>query len=106
MIRKAAFILLFAAAAAVASARTYTVNLFETATFGTMELKPGEYKVDVNDNTAVIRNGKVHGEAPIRLENVDAKYDTTTVRFNTDGGKMKIVEIRLGGTKTKLVVSM
>ena len=104
MFRKVALILLLAAA--VASARTYTVNLFQAATFGGAELKPGEYKLEVNDNKAVIRNGKLHGESAVKVESGDAKYDTTTVRFDTAGGKMRIMEIRLGGTKTKLVFSM
>jgi len=100
--RKAVFILL--AAAAVASARSYTVNLFQPAMFGTVELQPGEYKVEVNEQTAVIRNGKVHGESQVKVENGDTKYDKTTVRFDSGGGKMKIQEIRIGGTKTKLVL--
>jgi hypothetical protein len=104
MMRKALFVLL--AAAAVVSAKSYTVNLFQPAMFGTVELKPGEYKVEVNDQTATIRNGKLHGESPVKVENGDTKYDTTTVRFDAAGGKMKIQEIRIGGTKTKLVFTM
>jgi hypothetical protein len=101
MIRKVALVLI--AAAMVASARSYTVNLFETAMFGTVELKPGEYKLEVNDQKAVIRNGKVHGETDVKQESGGTKYDTTTVRYDNGGGKMRIQEIRLGGTKTKLV---
>ena len=101
MMRKAVFFMLVAAA--VASARSYTVNLFQPAMFGTVELQPGEYKVEVNEQTAVIRNGKVHGESPVKVENGDTKYDKTTVRFDQGSGKMKIQEIRIGGTKTKLV---
>jgi hypothetical protein len=101
MMTKAALFLL--AAAAVASARSYTVTLFQPATFGDVELKPGEYKVEVNEQKAVIRNGKVHGESPVKIENGETKYDSTTVRYSNGDGKMKIQEIRLGGTKTKLV---
>ena len=99
--RKVVFFLLVATA--IASARSYTVNLFQPAMFGNVELQPGEYKVEVNEQTAVIRNGKVHGESQVKVENGEAKYGTTTVRFDNGGGKMKIQEIRLGGTKTKLV---
>ena len=93
-------------AAAVASAKSYTVNLLSAATFGSVELQPGEYKVEVNETTAVIRNGKVHGECPVKVETGENKYDSTTVRYDTTSGKMKIQEIRLGGTKTKLVFTM
>jgi hypothetical protein len=99
--RKAVFCLMIAAA--VASAKSYTVNLMQPAMFGSVELKPGEYKVEVNDQTAVIRNGKVHGETAVKVENVESKFDTTTIRYDTGGAKAKIQEIRLGGTKTKLV---
>jgi len=101
MMRKAVFVLM--AAVAVVNAKSYTVNLFQPTVFGNVELKPGEYKVEVNEQTAVIRNGKLRGESPVKVENGETKYDTTTVRYDNGGGKMKIQEIRLGGTKTKLV---
>lgn len=101
MMNKAVFCLL--AAAAIASAKSYTVNLFQPALFGNVELKPGAYQVEVKEQTAVIRNGKTIGESPVKVETGDIKFDTTIVRFDNGGGKMKIQEIRLGGTKTKLV---
>ncbi len=104
MIGKAAFFLLLAAA--MASAKSYTVNLFQPAMFGGMELLPGEYRVEVNQQTAVIRKGKVHGECPVKVETGEQKYDATTVRFDNASGKPKIQEIRIGGTKTKLVFAM
>jgi hypothetical protein len=88
---------------AVASAKTYTVNLYSAATIGSMKLQPGEYTVEVKDSKAIIRNGKLHGEADVKVEAGNAKYDSTTVRFAGSAGDMKIHEIRLGGTKTKLV---
>ena len=105
MIRKAA--LLFAVAGlAIASASSYSVTLFQPALFGKTEVKPGQYKVEVNDQTAVIRQGKLQGESPVKVEQNDVKYDTTTVRYGTVDGKSHIQEIRIGGTKTKLVFSM
>ena len=92
---------------AVASARSYTVNLFETATVGTTELKPGEYKIEVNDQKAVIRKGKVQTESAVKVEEGETKFDTTVVRYvNSTDGKIRIQEIRLGGTKTRLVFTM
>ena len=100
--RIAAFVLM-TAVAAMASSKSYTVNLLAPATFGGVELKPGEYKVEVNDQTAVIRSGKIRGESAVRVENVENKFDTTSVRLDHATGKPKIQEIRVGGTKTKLV---
>ena len=100
--RTAAFVLMMAVTA-MASSKTYTVNLLAPATFGGVELKPGEYKVEVTDQTAVIKNGKVRGESQVKVESVENKFDTTSVRLDHATGKPKIQEIRVGGTKTKLV---
>jgi hypothetical protein len=91
------------AALAIASAKSYTVNLFQPATLGGTELKAGEYQLEVVDQKAVMRNGKIDAEAPVKVETGDTKYGTTTVRFATGDGKMRVQEIRIGGTKTKLV---
>lgn len=101
---KRKFVFSFAIAAlAIASAKSYTVNLFQPATVGGKELAAGEYRVEVVNQKAVISNGKVDAEAPVKIEDGTAKYSSTTIRFNTDSGKYRIQEIRLGGTKTKLV---
>jgi hypothetical protein len=92
---------------AVASARSYTVSLFQPSMVGTTELKAGEYKLQVNDRTAVISQGKVKTESQVKVEEGDTKFDTTVVRYvNNADGKVRIQEIRIGGTKTKLVFTM
>jgi hypothetical protein len=88
---------------AVASGKSYRVNLFQPAMLGSTQLKPGEYQVEVVDRAAVIRHGKSENRAPVKVEASDVKYDSTTVRFSNADGKMHIQEIHLGGTKTKLV---
>jgi hypothetical protein len=90
---------------AVASAKSYTVNLFQPAVVGNTELKAGEYQVEVADQKAVFRNGKIDSQAPVKVEANDVKYGSTTVRFSNGDGKMHIQEIHIGGTKTKLVFS-
>ena len=67
------------AVAAVAGAKSYTVNLFDAAMIGGTELKPGEYKVEVLDQKAVLRNGKTHGEFPVKVENNGSRYGATTM---------------------------
>jgi len=88
---------------AVASAKTYTVILPQAAVLGDMQLAPGTYSVEVVDMKALIHNGKMHGEAPVKVETADNKYSTTTVRLNNEEGKMHLQEIHIGGSKTKLV---
>ena len=87
----------------VASAKTYTVTLFQPAVLAGTELKPGEYQLDLNDTKVVIKNGKVKVESAVKVETADSKFNTTTVRFANGDGKLRIQEIRLGGTKLKLV---
>jgi hypothetical protein len=105
MIRKAA-LLFIVAGLAIANARTFTVSLFEKAMFGNTELTPGSYKVEVSEQKAVIRQGKVEAESPVKVEENGTKFDGTTVRYNHEGGKTRIEEIRIGGTRTKLVFGM
>ena len=90
---------------AAASARSYTVNMFQPAMAGNTELKPGEYQVEVVDRKAVFRNGKIESQTPVTVGASDVKYGSTTVRFSNSDGKMHIQEIHLGGTRTKLVFS-
>jgi hypothetical protein len=84
--------------------KTYDLKLYEPAMVGGTELKAGEYRVEVTDDKAVIKGSKVNKETPVKVETVDAKFPTTTIRL-TAGEKPQIKEIRLGGTKTKLVFS-
>jgi len=90
---------------ALASARSYTVNLFQPAMVGNTQLKGGEYQVEVVDQKAVFRNGKIESQTPVKVEDNDVKYGSTTVRFSNGDGKMHVQEIHIGGTKTKLVFS-
>lgn len=102
MIKK--FVISFAVLAlAVASAKTYSVTLFETSVVAGTELKPGDYKVDVKDAKVVISNGKQSIEAPVKVETADKKFGSTSVRYTNGNGKLAIQEIRLGGTKQKLL---
>ena len=88
-------------ALAIASAKSYTVNLYQTAKLGNMELKAGEYRIEVTNNKVVIRNGSMHGEAPVTVNNSPTKHSNTTVRLVGDGTP-RIDEIRIGGTNTTL----
>ena len=87
----------------LASAATYTFKIFDSVTIDGKELKPGSYRVEVKDTTAVIRNGKESTEVKVRTESGDRKYDSTSVRYTKDGNKNNLEEIHIGGSKTKLV---
>jgi len=84
----------------IASAATgYTVKFFDAVTINGAKLEPGEYRVEVNGDTAMIKHGKTVAEAPVKVENSDRKYSTNTVRMEGD----RVSEIGIGGTHTKLV---
>jgi hypothetical protein len=95
---------LVVAGLAAAGARSYSVSLTKPNMIGTTELKPGDYKIEVDGDKAVIRQGKVKTESPVKVEEGDTKFDSTAVRYVSGAdGKLHIQEIRIGGTRTKLV---
>ena len=90
-------------ALAVASAKTFSVTLFQASTVAGKELKPGDYRLQLNGDKAVITNGSESAETRVKVENGETKYNSTSVRYANAEGKYRIQEIRLGGTKIKLV---
>jgi hypothetical protein len=104
-------VLIVAAAALLASAGTvpsgthYKITLLQAIVFQGTELKAGDYRLSLGDSKVTItnENGKHPLEVPVKVETGDTKFDSTLVRFNTASGKAVISEIRLGGTKTRLV---
>lgn len=97
------FALFLTIAMLCASAATYNVTLFQHSTVAGKDLKPGDYKLTVENEKATIEKGKNKIEAAVKLETGDAKFNSTSVRYADDNGKMKVTEIRLGGTNTKVV---
>src|ERR1035438_8408049 len=94
--------LFLSAALMVASAASYNVTLFQPSVVGGKELKAGEYKVTVDGDKAIISMGKQKVEAAAKIETADSKFSSTSVRYTTEEGKMKVQEIRLGGTNQKV----
>jgi hypothetical protein len=91
------------ALASGSAASSYKVTFFQPSIVAGKELKPGVYKVELKDSTAVISKGKESVEAPVKAESVDSKFSSTSVRYRNGDGKYRIEEIRIGGTSTKLV---
>ncbi len=90
-------------ALAIASASTHTVTLFQPSVVNGTELKPGDYKLTIENDKATIKQGKKVVEATVKVETGDAKFGSTSVRYTSEAGKFKVREIRLGGTNTTLV---
>lgn len=89
--------------ALASSVSSYRITLFQPSLVGGTELKPGDYKIEVNGDQAVIKAGKNTVQATVKVENSEEKFPSTAVRYANGDGKYRIQEIRLGGTHTKLV---
>ncbi len=89
---------------AVGQAATYHVTLLKPTVVAGQELKPGDYKVEVNDNTATISHGKQSVQTKVKTESTDKKYSSTIVRYEMSGDKYKLLDIGIGGSRTKLVL--
>ncbi len=95
-----------ALALAIASAASsYHFSIFQSSYVAGKELKPGDYKIELNGDKAMIKVGKQMLEAAVKVENGTEKFSETSVRYANADGKMTVQEIRLGGTTTKLIFS-
>lgn len=90
---------------AFAGVTDFTVTFYQSARIAGAELKPGSYRIKVDGGKLTIRDGKKTIEASVKPEQVDAKFNSTSVRFLTGDGKFTVNEIRIGGTNTKLVLN-
>jgi len=88
----------------ILSAKSYSIMLSSTTKAGSVQLKPGEYKLTVQGANAVFTevNGSKSYTTPVKVQEVDKKFTDTRVQSNKDGDGERIDEIDLGGSKTKL----
>ena len=91
------------ALAVVSAGANYKLTLFQPSTINGTELKPGDYKIEFKDNKAVVKGSKNVVEADAKMETGGEKFGSTSVRYTSVDGKMKVQEIRLGGTNSKIV---
>ena len=101
MLRSTLIPLMFVfASAGFASATTYNVRLLEATNVHGTQLKPGEYKLDVENGKAVFHHGKQTAEAPAKVANAEQKFKDT--KFIYDTGSLR--EIDLGGSNVRVVL--
>ena len=85
---------------------SYNLKLLRPSVVKGTVLKEGDYRINLAKETATIGNGKVSVEVPVKVETNESKFETTAVRCTEDAGKSVISEIRVGGTKTKIIFGM
>jgi len=90
---------------ASAAENTYHFTLQEPASLNGTSLKPGDYKLEIEGDKAIVKAGKAVVESPVKLETADHKYTLTTVDLDSINSKPRISEIHVGGTKTRIVFS-
>jgi hypothetical protein len=87
----------------VASAKSYSVVISESAKVGTATLKPGEYEVSVKGDQAVFRGtGQKDITVPVKVEQGSSKFNATSIDSSQKDGTTSINEIDLGGSTTRL----
>jgi hypothetical protein len=89
---------------AAASAATYRVTLSQPSKVEGKQLKAGEYRLNVENSKLTIVKGKESVEVPVKVQTGDTKFESTSVRYSGTGDQVAIREIRIGGTKTTLVL--
>jgi hypothetical protein len=88
---------------ASAADKTYHITLNDRASVNGTQLKPGDYKVHLEGDKAILKMGKTVIEAPARIQTADHKFDTTSVAIANPSSQPTISEIRIGGTNTRIV---
>ncbi len=102
MTKKLAFAFLVLALT-VACAKTYWVTFYQPSVVAGIELKAGDYRLDLNGDKVTLKNGKHVAQSSVKVEENGEKYSRTSVRYQNGDGKYIVQEIRLGNTNLKLV---
>jgi hypothetical protein len=99
--KKTWLLALLLAGFSVASAKTYSITIYDRCMAGKVQVQPGDYRMKLEGNTAVFTNqdnGKKF-EANVSVQNVPRKFDQTAIDMTKVAGEEKIQEIHLGGTR-------
>jgi hypothetical protein len=94
--------LALATAGTVPGSHTYTITLIQPAVVNGTQLNPGEYRLSVDVTKVSLSKGKQLIEMPsAKVESVEKKFESTAIRYTGE----KLSEIRIGGTKTRILVT-
>ena len=84
------------------AASSFSLNFYQPTVVNGTTLKPGEAKLEIKENKAIVKQGKTSVEASVKVETAEKKYLYTTVGYKEGDGHL-IKDITLAGTTTKLV---
>jgi hypothetical protein len=99
---KKTFAVLFALTVSAAyAASSYHVSLAKPTTVNGTQLNPGDCKIELQGDKAVIKQGKTTVEANVTVQNAPQKFVLTSVGY-AEGASSDLHDVRLGGTTLKL----
>jgi len=102
MLKRIAIIALVAVS--LASAKSYTFTVTEATQAGSAQLKPGTYSLKVNGSDVLLMNGEGQKiDVSAKIESADEKFGYTSVAITKDGGTSRILFVKLGGSRSKVV---
>ena len=84
--------------ATASAASKYNVTFDRPAVIGGVELAPGQYRLTIEGDKAMIESGKQTTEVNVTIHTESSKFSSTAVRYDIEGAKSNVVQIRLGGT--------
>jgi hypothetical protein len=67
------------------------------------ELKPGDYQLPVQGNSAIIRGHETSLQVPAEIQTSAAKHPHTSFRGENINGQHQLEEVDVGGTKTTIL---
>jgi hypothetical protein len=102
---KLAMSLVVAAMSVAFAGQSHRITLFQPSIVSGQELRPGDYKLVVENGKAILSQGKNSVEAAVSVESNGSRFSSTSVRYANGDGKYRIREIRIGGTNTKVTFS-
>jgi len=88
------------ALAIASAASTYHVTVAQQAILGNTELKPGDYRIEVTGDKAVLKVAGKPVEASVKVETGNQKFAYTMIEVDD---QKHIKTIRVQGTHTMLV---
>ena len=91
--------MVFGVMLATAATKGYQVELFQDSVVEGKSLKAGEYRIEMQNDMAVIKKGKQTIEVLAYTESVTNKFPANELLY--DNGKIQ--EIHVGGSRVKIV---
>jgi len=91
----------------LANAKGYSVILAHPTKAGSVQLKAGEYSLQINGSSAVFTSKQTSKaiSIPVKVENGGTKFSQTVVETTNVGGAEVLQDIELGGSSTKVEFS-